>query len=328
MFASFYIFIFVIAAYGIVWYGISMYFAFLLAILVGGWHMTEYRKEEGEGNENMVRFFGAIIFFCITSAYFFASSVPHGWANLKAAGFNEFKNGSLTQEEGIFSSHPDYFTILTTLNIESEKTIFTTTLQKIKNPTLKKILESNLGGEQKLGKLQQILSEIMRTDLTKLGLSQMDVLSLQAEARATLGTLYKTVLYPNKDIKNTAGIYRIGTFLTYFIDNNRSRYYDDSLVTQFGKYFYDEDPNITVSRMEKLGLKYFIVDLNAATIDKDPRHDLTKRFENLLKTFRSDKLELIQTDSLCLQIALEEKDPATYLTYAGVNYESYKIDGE
>lgn len=48
VFASFYVFLFIIAAYGIVWYGISMYFAFLLAILIGGWYMTEYRKEEGE----------------------------------------------------------------------------------------------------------------------------------------------------------------------------------------------------------------------------------------------------------------------------------------
>lgn len=94
----------------------------------------------------------------------------------------------------------------------------------------------------------------------------------------------------------------------------------------FDKYFYNTDPNKTVERMEKLGLKYLLVDLNAATIDKDPRHDLTRRFENLLKTFRSDKLELVQTDSICLQIALEEKDPATYMTYAGVNYESYTKD--
>ena len=80
--------------------------------------------------------------------------------------------------------------------------------------------------------------------------------------------------------------------------------------------------------MEKLGLKFLLVDLNAATIDKDPRHDLTRRFENLLRTFQSHKLELVQTDSLCLQIALEENDPATYLTYAGVNYESYKKDAQ
>lgn len=326
VFASFYVFLFVIAAYGIVWYGISMYFAFLLAILIGGWYLSEYRKDEGESKGNMVRFFGSIVFLCITGTYFFASSVPHGWANLKAAGFNEFKNGSLTQEEGIFSSHPDYFTILATLNTESQKMVFDAALIKIQNPTLKKIVDSNLGGDQRLGKLQQILSEVMRTDLTKLGLSQIDTVSLQAEARAVLGSMYNTVLYPSKDIKNTAAIYRIGTFLTYFIDNNRSRYYDDSLVMNFDKYFSDKDPNTTVDRMQKLGLKYLLVDLNAATIDKDPRHDLTRRFENLLQTFRSDKLELIQTDSLCLQIALEEKDPTTYLTYAGVNYESYKKD--
>jgi len=49
-----------------------------------------------------------------------------------------------------------------------------------------------------------------------------------------------------------------------------------------------------------------LTDLNAATIDKDPRHDLTRRYENLLKTFTSDKLELIETDSVCLKIALED----------------------
>ncbi|NCP76938.1 hypothetical protein GW830_02235 [bacterium] len=166
----------------------------------------------------------------------------------------------------------------------------------------------------------------MRTDLTKLGLSEIDTRALQSEARTILGKLYNAFLYPSKDMKNMAGIYRIGTFLTYFIDNNRSRYYDDSLVMNFDKYFYDKDSDVTVERMKKLGLKYFLVDLNAATIDKDPRHDLTRRFENLLETFKSDKLELIQTDSLCLQMALEEKNDATYMSFAGVNYESYKKD--
>jgi hypothetical protein len=48
-----------------------------------------------------------------------------------------------------------------------------------------------------------------------------------------------------------------------------------------------------------------LVDLNAATIDKDARHNLTTRFEKLLSTFRSDKLELVETDSICLKVALE-----------------------
>jgi len=33
---------------------------------------------------------------------------------------------------------------------------------------------------------------------------------------------------------------------------------------------------------------------------------LTARFETLLKTFTSDKLQLIHTDSICLKIALED----------------------
>ena len=290
--------------------------------------MTHYQKEGGNEDENMIRFIGAIVLFCIVSTYFFMSSIPHGWSNLKAAGFNEFKNGTYSQEEGIFNSHPDYFTVLATLNIKSQEQVFDTASGNIVNPVLKQIVGNNLKTEKNLGKLQQILSEITRTDLTKLGLSQMDTINLQTEAHTILDNLYQMVLYPNKDMRNTGGIYRIGTFLTYFIDNNRSRYYDDSLVTNHDKYFYDPNPDITVGRMEKLGLKYLLVDLNAATIDKDPRHDLTRRFENLLQTFNSKKLELVQTDSLCLQLALEENDPATYLTYAGVNYESYPKDAE
>jgi hypothetical protein len=54
--------------------------------------------------------------------------------------------------------------------------------------------------------------------------------------------------------------------------------------------------------MKEFGLKYLLVDLNAATIDQDPSHNLTKRYEKLLQTFTSDKLKLIETDSICLKI--------------------------
>ena len=94
-----YVLIFVIAAYGIVWYGISMYFSFLLAILVAGWHISSVATSSEDTPENLVRFFGSVIFLIITCVYFFASSIPHGWNNLKAAGFNEFKSGQISQEE-------------------------------------------------------------------------------------------------------------------------------------------------------------------------------------------------------------------------------------
>lgn len=148
--------------------------------------MTEYNPEKGESKENTIRFFGSIIFLCMTSSYFFMSSIPHSWANLKAVGFNDFKNGSLSQEEGIFSAHPDYFTILADLNIESQQKVFDTTFSKIENIALKKIVDNNLDGERNIKKLQQILSQIMKIDLTKTGLSQGEILSLQTEARTIL----------------------------------------------------------------------------------------------------------------------------------------------
>jgi len=76
------------------------------------------------------------------------------------------------------------------------------------------------------------------------------------------------------------------------------------------------------------------VDLNAPTIDRDPRHALTTRYEKLLRTFTSENLELIETDSICLKVALESYhkskksivDLSNYYALAGVNYESYTED--
>jgi hypothetical protein len=94
----------------------------------------------------------------------------------------------------------------------------------------------------------------------------------------------------------------LGTFLKYFITDNNKRLFEDSLVSTFDLYIYNKDLNKTIDNMKKLRLEYLLVDLNAATIDQDPRRDLTRRYENLLKTYTSDRLQLIETDSLCLQM--------------------------
>jgi hypothetical protein len=75
---------------------------------------------------------------------------------------------------------------------------------------------------------------------------------------------------------------------------------------EFHKYIFDKNPDIAIERIKKLGTSYFLTDLNAATIDRDPRHDLTKRYEELLFSYTSDKLELVSTDSMCLRVALDD----------------------
>ena len=143
------------------------------------------------------------------------------------------------------------------------------------------------------------------------------------------------ILKPNKNIKDESKIYRIWTFLKYFIAWNDHRLLEDSLINSFDKYFYDKNSaDNTVERMKKIWLKYLLVDLNAATIDNDPRHDLTRRYEELLKTFTSNKLELIETDSVCLKVALEDynksektgEDLEKYMLTAWVNYITFLPD--
>jgi hypothetical protein len=57
--------------------------------------------------------------------------------------------------------------------------------------------------------------------------------------------------------------------------------------------------------MKKFGLSYILMDLNAATIDNDPRHDLSNRYEDLLRLTLAKNLTLISTDSICLKTARE-----------------------
>lgn len=118
--------------------------------------------------------------------------------------------------------------------------------------------------------------------------------------------------------------------MTYLINKNSTRYYDDSLIFSFETYFYDPSPEVTVDRMQKLGLKFLLVDLNAATIDQDPRHALIGRFEKLLTTMSAKNLKLVTTDNFCLQFALEERSIGKlqtndeFINIAGTNYESYR----
>lgn len=177
-----------------------------------------------------------------------------------------------------------------------------------------------------LDALMKEIEALNAADVT--GISATDLLALKTDARKLRMTLYSKILYPSSEERNNSPIYRIGTFLTYFISDSRFRYFDDSLINNFYTYIVDKDRDVTMERISKSGLKYLLVDLNAATIDRDPRHNLTDRFESLLNTFPSKKLRLIQTDSICLRVALDEFQAGKikeddYRFLAGVNHESY-----
>lgn len=328
IFWMWYIFLWTVSAFGIVWYGISMYYIVLLILGIGIYYISSY-SDRDEIKEITFKFFGSSIVLLIVSVYFFQSSFPHGFNNLTQASYPQFKSGELNNYVAIFQAQPNYYNVLLELNIkkESHTLLQEKILSQTSNEKIKEILREN--NAQSLDVFHQVLLELSKLENRE---NSADIRSIKKEATRLITLLYKNVLYPSDEFKNTKGIYRIGTFLRYFITNNYNRLYEDSLVTGFDTYFYDEnDRDRAPERMKKLGIEYFLVDLNAATIDKDPARNLTKRYENLLKTFTSDKIELLQSDSVCLKIALEEynasqkspEDFEKYLMFAWVNYESY-----
>lgn len=320
-----YAFIFVIAAFGVVWYGIALYGCFLLAIIIS---ISRANEGDTQEEEHIVKATTVLVVVGIITIYLFRSAIPHAWTNISGAGFEEFKNSNLTQDEAIFAYHSDYLNILATLN-QKDPGFILNMVNTNSSTNLKKLLDGKVTSTTKaydFNAMMKQIETINAADVT--GISTTDLIALKTDARKLRLELYKKILYPAVADRNEAPIYRIGTFLTYFITDSKFRYFDDSLVQNFYTYFYDEDRNTTVDRISKSGLKYFLVDLNAATIDRDPRHNLTTRYESLLNTFPAKKLQLIQTDSICLRVALDELQAGNikdedYKFLAGVNHESY-----
>jgi len=319
MFAVFYTFLWWISAFWIVWYGIVMYFNFILMIVFWAYYISSYREDDTQEYKQS-HFFWSIMFLSIIGVYLFFSVFPHTFNNLKSAGYINYKLWKLTVAEAPFFFHREYLPILFTLNIDDvhiEKFINNSiNWDQIKSIIKDNNLEKNITGIQQL--LIQIISD-----------EKIDF-SLRTQAQLSLQKMYKNISEPNKQYKNTSWIYRIGTFLKYHISENNKRLVEDSLISIFDTYMYDEDPNITIWRMQKLGIKYLLVDLNAATIDKDPRRALTQRYENLISSFTSDKLELVDTDSICLKLGLsnykKDWDKESYIHLAWVNYDWYSSD--
>ena len=320
VFASFYTFLWTISAFGIVWYGITMYFSFILIIVLWASYIVGYSDDSNE-KKFYSKLLGSLVFFLVFLVYAVNSIFPHSFNNLKNAGYDIFKTGEINTINAPYLYHKEYLKILFHTNIDQSKK-------------------------------QEFLSEFINDDLKKAvdGITQMDIFqirlllnqiiespshqALAESAKASLMNIYKNVSNPPEEYRSQIWIYRIGTFLKYHISENHKRLLEDSLIFQFHDYLYTGDPDTTVDNLKKTWIWYLLTDLNAATIDKDERHNLTNRYEELLFTFTSDKLELIDTDSACLRMALElykrsektSEDKADYMKYAWVNYESYTAD--
>lgn len=310
-FVTVYSLIFVVAAYGIVWYGILMYFGFLAIMAMC---MNTDRFSESE------KVYTGIAMICVIFPYFLLSVIPHAWNNLPEDSM-DFKIWKISEYEGIFQGRSEYIKVLDKLNLKDGSKVVEKIRTSATNPDLVKLL-----ADYPSASISDIVGILDMAERLGAGKQTAQYKALALDARKLKSMAYENLLYPSADNRNTEKIYRMGTFLTYYINENRTRFYDDSLIGAFELYFEGKDRDATAANMHKLGLRYLLVDLNAATIDQDPRRDLTRRYEKILDFIKADKVRLIATDSLCLQVALDLKTNENYMNLAGTNYVSFTKD--
>lgn len=343
VFTIFYVFLWDIAAYWIVWYGITMYMCFLLFIWIWLYYITRTdNKIDNDDNFYIIKVINFFAIFIIISLYFVKSSIPHIFSNFNEDSYMHYKAWILKEDESIFAYHADYLNILFELNLKEDKKV--DFIQNYKKEIYDFFAENNYPEDFKkaveqvdsITKLNDILSFFVYSEEMKKNIPAIEYQKLKQKLSAIRSDIYKNIVSPDKESKSDAIIYRMWTFLKYFITENNYRLIEDSLIFIFDDYVYNKDINKTIDNFKKLGMTYIIVDLNTPTIDKDPTHALTNRFENLLKTFTSQRLELIDTDSMCLKIGIElynktnksEDDLNNYVRLAWVNFESYDKDNK
>ena len=94
-------------------------------------------------------------------------------------------------------------------------------------------------------------------------------------------------------------VYRVGTFLHYFIDKNNNRVLEDNQLGVFNRLsntFQDKQELTTAFKVNNY--KFLVIDLNTATIDRTPDKSLTRKYERLLDFVQDNpNIRLIATDS-------------------------------
>lgn len=88
-------------------------------------------------------------------------------------------------------------------------------------------------------------------------------------------------------------IYRIGTFINYFIDNNQERVYNDAQLDTFRCIDGDGLNDMrTLDRLKALGFHYMVYDTNTETIERNPQGTLHRK-TNRFKAFAFKNLKVI-----------------------------------
>jgi len=314
-FITVYMWLWAISSYGVVWYWIVMYFMLFVLIFL----CISSTKDDSESYAYVSY---TVLAFVII--YALQSSIPHGITNIKSSGYSEYKMWYFNEEVSLMSYHPEYFPIMFELNISdnAKQELFIEYRKQLlltlsTTQDFEQILPQ-IQAYQSMDELHRLIVELSRVDFPEW--------NINSEIQNIRQNLYELVIYTPDEIKSNSNIYRVGTFLKYFISDNDTRLFWDSLLTSFDNYIDSQEQDIILNRFKKLNLEYILLDLNAATIDRDPEKNLTKRYERLINFLKSPDVELIETDSICLRVGLDnyklESNLETYMWLATTNHSS------
>lgn len=122
------------------------------------------------------------------------------------------------------------------------------------------------------------------------------IMSAQDVLRSTNQSYPAIIAALNSDAPTTTSphyIYRVGTFINYFIDNNRERVYDDAQLDTFRCIDGDGTDDVrTLNRLRTLGFHYMIYDTNTETIEQNTQGTLHRK-TNRFKQFAFKNLKVI-----------------------------------
>jgi hypothetical protein len=152
VFLCVYILLFALAAFGIVWYGILLYFGILCVISLG-LHML-FRDERILPSIASALLIGAVFF-----PYFIGTVLVQAWNNIPAD-LPEYRQGEVSEYESIFLSRPEYIPLLATLNLTSTEALVEEIRSQAVNPELRVLLEQY--PSKTLDSLLDLLSTVSR----------------------------------------------------------------------------------------------------------------------------------------------------------------------
>ena len=106
-------------------------------------------------------------------------------------------------------------------------------------------------------------------------------------------------------------IYRVGTFIPYFIKENDRRVLQDNQLGFFHKMTQNFKDRVTLTEALKAsGYRYILVDLNTSSIDKTPEKSLTVKFNSFLGyLFGNQDLELLATNRVITLTSPDSSNP-------------------